>query len=353
MKNFGFGAFILISLFGVLGSLNHYNYLSKEWPVTGSEVFVINKGESPRRVVERLKSRVNFGSAQRFFRYGQFYGYTKQIRYGRVQLPQRGTLTSLYEALAQAQAEQIQIQHIEGKNLYDFARTLEKQGVASYDEALSFLKNPKNVQRLLGDSFNKIKIKSFEGYLYPDTYSFNKGVTVEAVVKTLTQRFQEVFSNLPNHNLKLNNHQIVTLASIIEKETGAGFERPMISSVFHNRMKKGMRLETDPTVMYGILHKTQREITNIRKKHLKDQNPYNTYLIPGLPPGPIASPGKEALRAAISPETSDYLFFVSKNNGTHVFTTKYSDHLKAVKDFQLNPAARKGKSWRDLKKVNQ
>src|SRR6185312_975952 len=137
---------------------------------------------------------------------------------------------------------------------------------------------------------------------------------------------------------------------IIEKETGAPQERPMISSVFHNRLRKRMKLQSDPTTIYGIW---KRYDGNIHKSDLSTQNPYNTYFVPALPVGPISNPGREAIRAALNPATSDYLYFVSHNDGTHEFSTTYENHTKAVKKFQLDAKARAGKSWRDLYKKNQ
>jgi UPF0755 protein len=123
----------------------------------------------------------------------------------------------------------------------------------------------------------------------------------------------------------------VTLASIVEKETAAPKERPLIAAVFRNRLKRGMRLETDPTVIYGISDFDG----NLRRRDLENaENPYNTYQISGLPPGPIANPGADALRAAVNPAESDYLFFVSRNDGTHAFSKTFSEHVRAVDRYQ-------------------
>jgi len=125
--------------------------------------------------------------------------------------------------------------------------------------------------------------------------------------------------------------EVVTLASIVEKETAAPEERSLIASVFRNRLKRGMRLETDPTVIYGIPDFDG----NLRRRDLEDTaNPYNTYQIPGLPPGPIANPGADALRAVVNPAESEYLFFVSRNDGTHVFSKTYAEHVRAVDQYQ-------------------
>lgn len=139
---------------------------------------------------------------------------------------------------------------------------------------------------------------------------------------------------------------MIVLASIVEKETGAKVERPTIAGVFHNRLNKRMRLQSDPTTIYGIW---ERYKGNIRKSDLLEETPYNTYKIPSLPVGPICNPSLEAIKAVIKPEEHNYLFFVSKNDGTHVFTEKYSDHNSAVNEFQKNSKSREGKSWRNLK----
>jgi UPF0755 protein len=139
---------------------------------------------------------------------------------------------------------------------------------------------------------------------------------------------------------------VIILASVVEKETGAKVERPMIAGVFTNRLKKNMRLQSDPTTVYGIW---SRYKGNIRKADLLELTPYNTYKIPALPLGPISNPSLEAIQAVLNPETHSYLYFVSKNDGTHVFSKTYQDHEKAVEDFQRNSKARQGKSWRNLK----
>jgi UPF0755 protein len=149
----------------------------------------------------------------------------------------------------------------------------------------------------------------------------------------MVREFVGVYHDLPAHSSEptLSMLELVTLASIVEKETGAAVERPLIAGVFLNRMKLGMRLETDPTVIYGI----ENFDGNLRRVHLEDRgNLYNTYRIRGLPPGPIASPGREALRAVRQPADSAYLYFVSRNDGTHVFSKTYAEHERAVDRFQ-------------------
>ena len=157
---------------------------------------------------------------------------------------------------------------------------------------------------------------------------------MEQIISAMVNRFWSVFTTewkVRAKDLGFTVHQIVTLASIIEKETGAAFERPIISSVFHNRLKKKMRLESDPTVIYGI----KNFDGNLTRKHLSTHTPYNTYKIKGLPAGPIANPGRASLEAALYPERSVFIYFVSKKDNTHYFSTNLKEHNQAVRKYQL------------------
>ena len=185
---------------------------------------------------------------------------------------------------------------------------------------------------------------STEGFLYPETYTFRAKVAPKDVVSAMVNTF---WKNIDKKLIKagedrnLNLLEVVTLASIIEKETGKAEERPHISSVFHNRMRIGMRLQTDPTVIYGMWEQFDG---NIRKKDLKTPTAYNTYVISGLPPGPIASPGRAALEAAVNPIETKDLYFVSRGDGSHIFSSNFRDHQKGVNQFQISPARKKRSS---------
>ena len=176
---------------------------------------------------------------------------------------------------------------------------------------------------------------TLEGYLFPETYRFPRGASAKEVITAQLAEFEQAWAEVAPLAAQrgLSKRDTVILASLIEKETGAPEERRLISAVFHNRIAKGMRLETDPSVIYGIASFDG----NLRRIHLEDEsNPYNTYRIVSLPPGPIANPGAASMRAAVSPAPgADYLFFVSRGDGTHVFTTTYRDHVNAVNRFQL------------------
>jgi UPF0755 protein len=202
---------------------------------------------------------------------------------------------------------------------------------SGFDSARDFYQSTldKELLKKLG-----IQADTFEGYLFPDTYYFPKNVRRDQIIQTMVDRFRSVFNRewqARSKALGYSVHEIVTLASIIEKETGEGSERPVISSVFHNRLRRRMRLEADPTVIYGI-NNFNGDIT---RKDLETPTPYNTYKIEGLPPGPIASPGFASLSAALYPADTAYIFFVAKGDRTHHFSTTYKEHNRAVRKYQL------------------
>ncbi|MBF0620906.1 MAG: endolytic transglycosylase MltG [Magnetococcales bacterium] len=212
----------------------------------------------------------------------------------------------------------------EGYNLSDISRTLVKSG---WPDAPRYLADP-----TLPKQFG-LSSPTLEGWLFPDTYYYRAGDTIERVIKMMVDRtvniLDQEFANRPD-GYKLDPYQTLILASIIEKETGQASERAQIAAVFHNRLKKHMRLQSDPTVIYGIADYDG----NITRHHLKTHTPYNTYTIPALPPTPIASPGRDAIHATLHPVESRALFFVSRGNGTHIFSETYAQHKQYVNQYQ-------------------
>ena len=178
-----------------------------------------------------------------------------------------------------------------------------------------------------------------EGYLFPDTYSFAKGTTPKAILETMAARFREVLGPAWVEAARargLTPRQAVILASLIERETAREDEDPVVASVFHNRLKLGMRLQCDPTVIYALAMRNQYD-GNIRREDLKIDSLYNTYRYTGLTPGPIGNPGASALKAAVAPASTDYLYFVSMNTGRHQFSRSLEEHNRAVYEFQKKP----------------
>jgi len=177
---------------------------------------------------------------------------------------------------------------------------------------------------------------NLEGYLYPETYHFPKYTQPGMLVSAMIRQFQEIFTgewkNKAN-DMNMSVREIVILASLIEKETSLTHEKKLVSSVFHNRLKRGIKLDCDPTIIY-VLKENDRFTGRLRYKDLKMDDPYNTYIYGGLPPGPISNPGKESLEAALYPANTDYLYFVSRNDGSHKFSATLKEHNKAVRKYQ-------------------
>jgi len=175
-----------------------------------------------------------------------------------------------------------------------------------------------------------------EGYLFPDTYAFARSAPPAEVLRTMVERYREHAGQLTGARaaIGLSEHEAVTLASVIEKETGAAAERPLVASVFHNRLRRGMALQSDPTAVYE-----RRDFRGpVTAADLAVPSAYNTYQHTGLPPGPIANPGTAALAAAVQPASTDYLFFVSRNDGTHQFSATLDEHQRAVARYQRHRA---------------
>jgi UPF0755 protein len=256
-------------------------------------------------------------------------GAQNRLKAGEYEFRSGDSMNQIIEKLIKGDVVVRKITIPEGLTMDQIAELLDANGVMSGDDFMEKAKSIVFARGILGDS-----VASFEGYLFPDTYSYTKGITPEELIMMMTSRFKRVYESLGSGPLeqRLTEHEIVTLASIIEKETGDDSERPLISAVFYNRLRLGMRLESDPTVIYGL----GRDFDgNLRKEHLTNEaSSYNTYRTAGLPPGPIANPGKESLWAALHPARVNYVYFVSKGDGTHYFSSDYRDHREAVLRYQ-------------------
>lgn len=292
------------------------------------QVFSVNPGEPFSAVARRLANAHLISTPVKFNRFARLRGFDKRVKAGEYDLSAVMTPRQILTTLVEGKVRLHRLTIPEGYNLMQIAQAAAEAGMAS--EAAFFAAATDSARaRQMG-----LPADNFEGYLFPDTYLFPRGESPEKMVEAMVQGFNAVFGETWRRRadeLGLTVHQVVTLASIVEKETGAAFERPRIASVFHNRLARGMRLESDPTVIYGIASFDG----NLTRKHLKTMTPYNTYRIRGLPPGPIASPGRASLEAVLFPEKTDYLYFVSKKDGTHYFSRTFREHKKAVRKYQL------------------
>jgi UPF0755 protein len=232
------------------------------------------------------------------------------------------------DRLVRGDIRKFQVTIPEGFNLREFSTRLEKTGVATADEFLALCNDADFLKEL------DIEAPSLEGYLFPETYTYTSSTSPRQLLLEMLNQLQSQLTPellLQAKELGLDRHQLITLASIIQKEAGNIMEMPLISAVFHNRLRLGIPLQADPTVIYGVADFDG----NLTRKHLETPTPYNTYRKRGLPPGPIASPGSFALHAAANPATSKDLYFVARGDGTHEFSATLKEHNRAVRRYQL------------------
>ncbi len=255
------------------------------------------------------------------------YPELRNIKAGEFAVSPEDSSWDLLQKIRRGQVAQHAVTVPEGWSISQIAPILESAGVADPDRFRELALDPGHAKKLGVDA------PSLEGYLFPDTYFFARDYGAEKVIQAMVERF---YRNLPADyearaaKFGLSVAEAITLASIVEKETGLASERKLISGVFHNRLKKGMRLQSDPTVIYGIAEFDG----NIRKRDLQTTTPYNTYRINGLPPGPIANPGLESILAVVEPAPVPYLYFVSRNDGSHYFSSTLREHNNAVNLYQ-------------------
>ena len=302
---------------------------------TEEHLVEIKPGMTLRQVAKHLADKDLLDEPSAFVLYTYLQGKQNGIKAGEYLFSQSIPPWKILESLNNGKAILYTVTIPEGYRITEIAELLEKKGLVNRDAFITETRN-----EYLLKSFNITSGESLEGYLYPETYKFTKGAGARKIVKKLVDTFRqrvqtpELMKQIKAS--KLSFHEIITLASLIEKETGLETERKLISSVFHNRLAKNMRLQTDPTVIYAMVNFDG----NIRKKDLSIDSPYNTYKYRGLPPGPIASPGLDSIRAAMDPEPTKYFYFVSRKNGSHQFSTNYEDHNRAVQKYQLNRRTR-------------
>ena len=225
----------------------------------------------------------------------------------------------------------------EGKNIFEIAAAAADLGLFPAAKFLTAARNPASIKDL------DPRAPTLEGYLFPNTYRVDRHITPEALCRMMTSRFREVWRAL---TADASVHDTVTLASLIEKEAGVAADRPRIASVFANRLRIGMKLDCDPTTIYAaLLDSRYRGV--IHQSDLASENPYNTYRHAGLPPGPIANPGREALEAALHPAETDSLYFVLRadGSGAHTFSSTIAAHEAAIAQY------RRGKHTKDLKEA--
>ncbi len=294
---------------------------------TQSQVFEVVPGMTLKQVSQQLSQKNLIRSASAFQAVGLIQDKQKQIMVGEYNVSPSMLPIEILQRITSGKTVLYPVTIPEGYRITEIAGLLEERGLVNKEV---FLRETKKVELL-----KEISTNSLEGYLFPETYHFGKFTPEITIVKKMVETFKEralkqEFLNRAKE-MGFSYHEIITLASLIEKETGKDSERKLISSVFHNRLKKNMRLQTDPTVIYAI----ENFDGNIRKGDLKIDSPYNTYRHKGLPPGPIASPGLKSIIAALHPAKTSNLYFVSRQDGSHQFSATLNEHNRAVQKYQL------------------
>ena len=258
-------------------------------------------------------------------------GSARALQAGEFRFDQPMTPTEVIEKIARGEVHQRRVTFREGLDVREMARIYEAEGFGkaeAFAEAARDTTAVRDIDPEAGD---------LEGYLFPETYSIPRNATAIQLTRSMVERFRRLFTPemiQAARSLGLTPRQAVTLASLVEKETALPSERPIVAAVYLNRLKIGMPMQADPTVIYA-LQRARRYDGNLRRDDLSFDSPYNTYRYPGLPPGPIASPGLAALKASVAPADVDFLYFVSRNDGSHVFAQTLAEHNDNVRKFQV------------------
>lgn len=301
------------------------------------KVVEVAPGASPRQIVRQLAAAGVLSDERRAWGWLRFTRWRardhRALRAGEYAFSGPLRPAEVLERIYRGEVKLHLVTIPEGLRLEEIAGLVEAAGLGHAAELALLARDPAFAREL------GVPAPGLEGFLFPDTYSFPKGPKARAVLTAMVDRFKAAWRAADARRdpaVRLDELQAVTLASIVEKETGRPDERPRIACVFHNRLRKGMRLQTDPTVMYAAMLRHGGQWShNITRDDLLAVHPYNTYTVAGLPPGPIASPGAAALEAALRPSPCDDLFFVSRNDGTHVFCPDLRCHEAAVRKWQV------------------
>jgi UPF0755 protein len=258
-------------------------------------------------------------------------GRGRHLKAGEYRFDRAMTPFEVIDKLTRGDVYVVAVAFPEGLTIADMAAIFEAHGFGPGSAFIAAAQDPSPIRHLDPTAAN------LEGYLFPETYSLSRHADAAALVRLMVAQFERVLTLELRQAVEpgqVSVHQLITLASIVEKETARSDERAMVAAVYGNRLRIGMPLQCDPTVIYA-LQRAGRYVGNIRRDDLAFDSPYNTYRYPGLPPGPIASPGRAALEAVLHPAAADFVYFVSRNDGSHAFARSLSDHNKNVQKFQV------------------
>jgi UPF0755 protein len=298
---------------------------------SGAETFVdIPRGSSVPEIGRLLHRSGVVRSPTLFTWYVRLRHPTSSLKAGEYRFDRASSTVEVADKLLRGEVYFLRVTIPEGYSRADIVDFIVAQGISDAESLDRATRNTQLISDLDSSS------PDLEGYLFPETYFFSRRATADEVVDSMVANFRRIWTperKQRAEELRMTLREVVTLASIIEKETGMAEERPLVAAVFHNRLRENIRLGSDPTVIYAAKIENRWDGI-IHQSDLRAESAYNTYLVYGLPPGPIASPGLASIDSALQPADVDYLYFVSRNDGTHLFSVDYRDHVRAVNKYQ-------------------
>ncbi|HVB38886.1 MAG TPA: endolytic transglycosylase MltG [Vicinamibacterales bacterium] len=323
---------LVLGAAGAAGVLYHRAYTPYRGYSEPARIVEIAPGSGSRVIGERLVAAGVVPDRYTFETAIHLAGASRRLKAGAYRFDRPMTPLDVVDKIARGDVYVVRITFPEGLTIREMARLYEARGLgtaAAFERAAS---DPAPIRALDPDA------TSLEGYLFPETYSVQPNAPASTLVDAMVARFRQVFDPALRQDAEargLSVRQTVTLASIVEKETGNPSERSLVAAVYENRLRIGMALQCDPTVIYA-LEQAGRYTGHLHHDDMSFDSPYNTYRYPGLPPGPIASPGLASINAALNPAPVTYLYFVSRHDGTHVFARTLAEHNRNVRKYQID-----------------
>lgn len=311
----------------LLQVLNYFSSPNQRDNDAGKTIIEIPRGSALTQIADTLLAKSLITDKEMFIFWAKSLGYEKRLKAGYFTIPMGLNEFQLVKYLTVVKGNTFTLKLLEGWDLYQISDAIAKRVSISSKEIVERCTDSAYISKL------DLNVHNLEGYLLPDTYYFAKGESADNIIKHLVKRTIKIFEadsvKEQLKELKFNRHQVLTLASIVEGEAILDDERPIVSSLYHNRLNKRMRLQADPTIQY-IIDGPPRRLLN---RDLKIDSPYNTYKYWGLPPGPINNPGKASIMATIFPAKTDYIFMVAVGDGSHAFSKTLTEHNKAKAAF--------------------
>jgi UPF0755 protein len=335
-KLLSIGGFIIVLLAAAAAVMGWFGWKQLHEPYqgyAGPEQFVtIRQGASSSEIGRQLTAAQIVRDPQLFRAALWWTGRGRSLKAGEYRFDHAMTPLEVLDVLVRGDVYTLRLTFPEGLNIEEMAKLYESHGFGKGSDFIAAARDATRIREL------DDKASDLEGYLFPETYSLPRQTPAARLIDLMVARFLAVYDARLRARASaegLTTREVVTLASLVEKETGKPEERPIVAAVYRNRLKRGMPMQADPTIVYALL-KAHRYDGNIRREDLSMDSPYNTYKYPGLPPGPIASPGKASLEAALTPANAPYLYFVSRNDGSHVFAETLDEHNANVRKFQID-----------------